>query len=292
MACFESANALPSASQTFIQSIEAGRNLFAFDQKDECINIKTNISDELLSEIVRMDRVSFSRGDGEFDLCDISLELEAGKKLALVGPSGAGKSSIVELLLKISEPDSGRIRIGEKDYSSLDSNQVREIFGVIGHGDFLFNNSLKENLLIAKPFVSDGELWDAIKSVRLDGWAKKLPEKLDTWLGNHGTAVSGGEFQRIMLARQILLDRPVLIMDEPLISLDHAVKHEFFGLVNSRFAERAILWISHEFLFMEEMDEILYLENGRILERGTHTELMNKQGSYFLTYSMQRGIEL
>lgn len=291
MASFESANPLPAASQQLVQSIEAGKNLFDFDHENEQMGTTKKPSDDLLRGFVRMDKVSFIPSDGEFGLHDISLELMPGKKVALFGPSGAGKSSIVELLTKISKPDSGKITIGENDYSSLEDYQVRKIFGVVGHGDFLFNNSLKENLLIAKPYASDDELWGALKEIGLDGWVEKLPKKLGTWLGNHGTAISGGELQRIMLARQILLDRPVLVMDEPLISLDHAIKQDLYALVNSRFGERAILWISHEYLFMEDMDEIIYLENGRILERGTHSELMKKHGNYFLAYSTQREIE-
>ncbi len=287
MASFESANTLPAAAQQFTQSIAAGDKLFSIAEDKKAASEQSEEDNLEFAKSLSMRKVCFDAGDGHFSLKDISFILTPGKKTALVGPSGAGKSSVVELLLKISHPDSGQILMDDISYPMLSGEKVRDQFGVMGQGDYLFNCSLKENLLLAQPDASDEVIWDSLNKVGLADWAKKLPDGLSTWLGNHGTAISGGEFQRLMLGRVILKKRPFLILDEPLTSLDPVIKKEIFSIFHSVFSESAALWISHEFIFMEEMDEILYIEDGQILERGTHKELMEKQAKYAAAFEMQ-----
>lgn len=287
MASFESANTLPAAAQQFTLSIAAGDKLFSIAEDKKAASEQSEEDNLEFAKSLSMRKVCFDAGDGHFSLKDISFVLTSGIKTALVGPSGAGKSSVVELLLKISHPDSGQILMDDISYPMLSGEKVRDQFGVMGQGDYLFNCSLKENLLLAQPDASDEVIWDSLNKVGLADWAKKLPDGLSTWLGNHGTAISGGEFQRLMLGRVILKKRPFLILDEPLTSLDPVIKKEIFSIIHSVFSESAVLWISHEFLFMEEMDEILYIEDGQILERGTHKELMEKQAKYAAAFEMQ-----
>ena len=131
------------------------------------------------------------------------------------------------------------------------------------------------------------ELIDCMEKVGLMDWVSKLPQGMNTWLGNHGTSISGGEFQRLMLARLILQNRPFLILDEPLVNLDMTIKKGILNTILTEMPTIGLLWITHEYLFMEKMDEILYMENGKIIERGTHLELMEKNGKYAAAYSIQ-----
>ncbi len=287
MASFEAAINLPVAAQQLTQSVAASKNLFAIANEKLVIPGNSQLDHLQNSQILEVKDVSYIREEGGFSLNDISLEMTIGKKIAMVGPSGAGKSSLVELVLKLSRPDEGSISIGEVEYSRLTDEAVRSLFGVVGQGGYLFNAGLKENLLLANPAASDADLKKAIDQVGLKGWLATLPKGMDTWLGNHGTSISGGEYQRLMLAQMILKQSPFLILDEPLTNLDMVIKNEIFKIINAAFKECAILWITHEFLFMDQMDEIIYIEAGKIIERGTHLDLMKQRGKYAAEFELR-----
>lgn len=287
MASFESANSLPAAAQQFTQSMAAGETVFSVVEGTNGSLEKFEKENVENAKSLSLKKVCFKAGKGNFYLEDITFDLIPGKKTALVGPSGAGKSSIVELLIKISRLDSGKILMNGTDYLLLDENNVRDQFGVVGLGEYLFNSSLRNNLLLAQPDASDKSIMETLEQVGLASWIRNLPDGLSSWLGNHGTAISGGEYQRLILARAILRKRPFLILDEPLTNLDPLIKKDLWSIIHTVFSKSAILWISHEFLYMEEMDEILYIEGGKIHERGTHKELMESNGSYASAFNMQ-----
>ena len=173
------------------------------------------------------------------------------------------------------------------EYKSLSDEYVRNQFGVLSGGEYLFNSNLRDNLLLGKPDATEQELINRIEKVGLLDWVSKLPQGMNTWLGNHGTSISGGEFQRLMLARLVLQDRPFLILDEPVVNLDMTIKKGILNIILTEMPSIGLLWITHEFLLMEKMDEILYMENGKIIERGTHIGLMEKNGKYAAAYSLQ-----
>ena len=285
MASFEVANSLPAAAVQLTQSITAGELLLELEdrQKKLRLSIPSEITNDRIQNL-RFEEVSYKNDDGDFSLRQISFELRPGKKIALVGPSGAGKSSLIALALKQRIPDEGRIFLGGMDILELPDTFVREQFGVLGVDDYLFNTSLRENLLLAKPSALDSELLEVIDKVGLSPWFGGLPQGLNTWLGNHGTAISGGEATRLILARVILENRGILLLDEPLTNLDVKIKDKIFGLFDETLPNASILLVTHDFYYMKDMDEILFLDKGEIVERGDHSSLMAKNGRYAKAY--------
>jgi ATP-binding cassette subfamily C protein CydC len=289
MASFEATQVLPSAAQRLTESVSSAGRLF------QIANQSTANQDDLLHPIstdsihLRLEDVNFQRGGGsDFSLEHISFDLVKGKKIAIVGPSGGGKSSLVELLLKFNIPDNGRIDLDGVDIQTLDNESLRSQFSVLAQDAYLFNCSLRENLFLAKPGAADKLLYNVLYRVGLEGWLVALPHGLDTWLGDRGTMVSGGELQRIMIARLLLQDRPFLILDEPMVNLDAPIRRELIKMILTEFPRAGLLWISHEYSFMKSMDEILYIEHGAIIERGDHNSLLAINGKYSTVYCTQQ----
>ena len=289
MACFEAATPLPTAAQQLSLSISAGKALFAVATAPQ-VQEPAGTADTVAIDTpfaIKLEDISYHAADGEFALQHLSLLLEPGKQIALVGPSGAGKSSVADLLLKFKQPDGGRIDFGDADYAHIPAEVLRSQISLMGQGAYLFNSSLKDNLLLAQPNASTADLINVLEKVGLSNWLAGLPKGVDTWLGNHGAAVSGGEYQRLLLARVLLAGRPFLILDEPFANLDLRIKRELSSLVHTHFPAQGVLWITHEYLSMTEMDEIIYLENGQILERGTHAALLRQNSRYALACRLQ-----
>jgi len=287
MASFEAANSLPAAAQQLTQSIAAGKSLFEVGVENKQDLIQSTIGPLENPVFLQLNHVGYSAEQGGFMLQDISFDLPRGKKIALVGASGAGKSSLVELIQKFIRPKEGSITFDKVDISAFDDESVRSQFGVMGQGEYLFNSNLRENLLLAKAEASDEQLLDSLNKVGLMKWFVKMPHGLNTWLGNHGDSISGGEYRRLMLARLILQNRPFLILDEPLINLDIEIKKDVLNIVLTEMPSCGLLWISHEYFDLEKMDEILFMENGKIVERGTHSTLIQRNGKYAAAYSLQ-----
>jgi ATP-binding cassette subfamily C protein CydC len=293
MASFEATQVLPAAAQRLTESASSAGRLFQIaDQsaadKAGLFHIISTVSTNL-----RLVDVNFQRsGESDFSLEHISLSLDKGKKIAIVGPSGGGKSSLVELILKFNVPDSGSIFLNEGDIQSLDNESVRSQFAVLAQDAYLFNCSLRENLLFAKPTASENEISSVLARVGLADWLSALPHGLDTWLGDRGTMVSGGELQRIMIARLLLQDRPFMILDEPMVNLDAPIRRELIKVLLTDFPQAGLLWISHEYSLMKLMDEILYLEDGAIIERGDHDSLLAMNGKYAEVFCLQMNAKI
>jgi len=218
------------------------------------------------------------RPGGPWALRGIDLDLRPGRKVALVGESGAGKSSVAAALLRFRDIASGSYTIGGTDAGLLNGEQVRNVIGLAGEDAHLLAATVRDNLLIADPTASDGDLGAALRAVHLDGWAASLPDGLDTRIGPAGRPVSGGERRRISLARAMLREFPILIADEPTAGLDTATARSVIGEILA--AGRGVLLITHGTEGLDRMDEILVLDEGRVVERGTHSELLEAGGLY------------
>jgi len=208
------------------------------------------------------------------------LSLFPGKHIAIVGPSGSGKTTILNLLLRFWDFREGQISFGGVDIRCSDPEELRGKFAVVSQNTHLFNATLRENLLIAKPNATEYEIVRAAKSAQLHGFIENLPDGYQTFIGEQGLRLSGGERQRLAIARAILKDAPILLLDEPTANLDPLTELAVLRSIHNLMQGRSTLLVTHRLVGMDWMDEILVLQAGQIVERGTHNELLAQGGFY------------
>jgi len=225
-----------------------------------------------------------------FALGDVSFTLERGKRVAVVGPSGAGKSTLAGLVLRFWDPTSGEISFGGRDVCEYAQDDVRGLIGVVSQDAHVFNDTLRANLLLTRPETTDDDLRNVLVQAQLDELVQRLPHGLESPLGEQGLRLSGGARQRLSVARALLKDAPLLVLDEPTANLDPSTERELLDAVYRSMQDRATLVITHRLVRMQQMDEILVLERGHIVERGTHAELEARQGTYRRMLGIQREI--
>jgi ABC-type multidrug transport system fused ATPase/permease subunit len=187
----------------------------------------------------------------------VSLRLEPGCRVALVGPSGAGKTTVVNLLLRFLDPEAGRVTLAGRDLREYRQEDVRRAIAVAGQDSHLFSASIRENVCLARPGASDGEIERALRRARLWPWVAGLPDGLDTAVGEEGRELSGGQRQRLVLARALLVDAPVLVLDEPTAHLDPSTARALVDDVFAAAAGRSVLLITHRLEGLELVDEII-----------------------------------
>ena len=219
--------------------------------------------------------------DGPLALDAFDLDLAPGRRVALVGPNGAGKSTVAALLLRFCDLCGGSATLCGHDLASYDPDDVRAVIGGCPQDPHMFAGTIAANLRLARPAATDDDLADAAERARLLPWIRSLPDGLDTQVGAHGAAISGGERQRIALARALLADPAVLILDEPTASLEAAARQALMADLLTVTAGHATLLITHDLVGLDQMDEIVVLEHGRATERGSHDALIQAGGRYW-----------
>ena len=223
---------------------------------------------------IRYEDVSFSYVDGLSALRHISFHALPGTTTALVGATGAGKSTLVNLLVRFYEFDSGQIYVDDKPVREYDLRTLREAVGVVTQESFLFNGSIRENLLMGKPTATDAELWRAVDAANARQFIERLPQGLESVVGERGVKLSVGEKQRLSIARALLKDPPILILDEATASVDTATERLIQEALEHLMANRTSIVIAHRLSTIVGADQILVLDHGRVVERGTHEELL------------------
>jgi ATP-binding cassette subfamily C protein CydC len=281
LAGFEAVIPLPNALQVLGEARAAARRLF------EIVDTEAQVSDPDRPSPTPKDFSLEIRGlvfryahDRPAALQHLDFALPAGGWLAVLGPTGAGKSTLTNLLFRFWEPQSGKILLGGHDLRAFHGEDVRRLIGVVSQRTHLFNASIRDNLLLANPHASPGALEQACRTAQIHEFIAAQPDGYDTWVGEAGLKLSGGQARRIAIARALLKDAPILILDEPTEGLDPPTERALMQAVYKLMEGRTVVLISHRPIGLEAMDEILLLDQGRIAQRGTHTQLAETPGPY------------
>jgi subfamily B ATP-binding cassette protein MsbA len=238
------------------------------------------------------DRVSFRYGDGDLVLTDVSFRLPRGKVVALVGPSGAGKTTAADLLPRFHDPTTGQILMDGVPLTQLSRRSIRAQMGVVSQDTVLLNDTVHANIAYGSPGATREQVEAAARAANAAGLIAALPQGYDTMLGERGTRLSGGQRQRIAIARALLRDPPILILDEATSALDTESERLVQQAIDRLMQQRTVLVIAHRLATVRDADEIVVLDAGRMVQRGTHEELLRAGGLYRRLYDLQfRGEE-
>ncbi|PYS25758.1 MAG: ABC transporter ATP-binding protein, partial [Acidobacteria bacterium] len=241
---------------------------------------------------IEFDHVSFSYDRNQPVLNDLSLKIEPGQLAALVGPTGAGKTTIASLLPRFYETVSGQIRIDGTDIRRFKQKSLREQISFVLQETLLFRATVAENIAYGKPNATHEEIVRAAKLANADEFIDRMPDGYDTMIGERGVTLSGGQRQRVTIARAIIRDSPILILDEPSAGLDAASEKLVFDALENLMEGKTSIVIAHRLATVRRADVIFVIDQGRVVEQGTHEELLAGGGLYSRLYELQfRGEE-
>lgn len=278
---------LRQLNQIFLSSRAAGDRVFEIlDSEDE-----PNLPDGVVLPVplrahVSIQNLSFAyEGDRETDekipiLQNVDIEANPGETIALVGPTGAGKSTIVNLLPRFYNYSEGSISIDGVELSTIDKSSLREQIGYVTQEAFLFNGTVRQNLLLAKRDASDEQIWEALRNARCESFVQALSQGLETNVGERGVKLSGGEKQRLSIARALLKDPPILLLDEATASVDTETEHLIQNALDRLMQNRTVFVIAHRLSTIKNADRIYVLDKGRVVEKGSHEHLLSLNGLY------------
>jgi thiol reductant ABC exporter CydC subunit len=290
LVCLELVSGLPTATQT-LQRVRraAARVLEVLDTPEPVAEPERPRPLPSPPHSLRVRDLRFSYPGAERVALDgVDLDLSPGRRVALVGPSGAGKSTLAGVLMRFLPYERGSVELDGVEIAELDGDGCRTVIGLASQDAHVFDSTLEENLRLARRAASDEQLRDALANVHLLSWAESLPAGLQSELGEHGARMSGGQRQRLALARALLADFPLLILDEPGEHLDTATADAIVADLLAATRERATLLITHRLTGLEEIDEVLVLDRGSVRERGSHAELLALDGGYAALWREER----
>ena len=271
--------------------------LAGLDRTEELMNMEAEEDDkERILALKKVDgdivfnNVSFSYEEGKEVLHNINFHVPPGSVTALVGSSGSGKSTIAGLSATFLNPTSGTITIDRQDMSKIKLSSYRKHLGVVLQDEFLFEGTIRENILFPRPNATETELDNAVKAAYVDEFTSRFEHGLDTLIGERGVKLSGGQRQRLAIARAILADPKIIILDEATSSLDTESESLIQKSLAQLVKDRTTIVIAHRLSTIKKADQILVIESGEIAERGTHNELIKAKGRYFDLYTYQAKI--
>ncbi len=277
---FDPISRINPLSQTFTKGLVSAKRLFAIIDTPDEANLIEGKRPETFSGNIEFRDVSFSYGGEDPALKQINLTAQPGQTVALVGATGSGKSTLLNLLSRFYEPSSGEILLDGNPLSGLSKEWLRDNTGFVTQEPFLFNTTLRENLTLAKHEASDEELWKILEAANAAEFIRALPEGLDTMAGERGIRFSGGEKQRLSIARALLKNPPLLLLDEATSALDNTTEKLIQQALDNLRSNRTSFVIAHRLSTIRNADLICVLHHGEIVERGTDEELLGKGGHY------------
>jgi ATP-binding cassette subfamily C protein CydCD len=295
-ASFEAVMPLPLAAQMWNASREAARKLFEVvdtepEVRDEGQETRNEESQLVSRNSLLINNLSFTYPNQSTPaLQNVTFDLRPSTSTAIVGPSGAGKSTLANLLFRFWEYQSGEISLNAESLKSLNQNEVRAQIGLVSQNTYFFNTSVRENLRFARRKVKQEEIESAAKAAQIHDFIMSLPKGYDTMIGEQGLRLSGGERQRLAIARVLIKDAPILILDEPTANLDALTEKQVLETLFGLMKRKTSLLITHRLIGLENMDEILVMNHGQIVERGTHASLLAQSGLYHRLWTYQNRV--
>ena len=277
---YEPVGRLHQLNQIFQAGRAAADRVFGILDVPEELNVRDGAELKVTAGHVVFENVVFAYGGKTATLQGVSLEAKPGQTIALVGPTGAGKSTTINLLTRFYETDGGRITIDGQSIHDVSKPSLRRAMGYVTQESFLFNGTVRDNLVIAKREATDDELWEALSAANAREFVERLPDKLDTQVGERGVRLSVGEKQRVSIARALLKNPPILLLDEATASVDTETERLIQQALERLMVNRTSLVIAHRLSTVRHADRIYVFKHGQIVEQGTHDSLLAQNGLY------------
>jgi len=270
------------------QSFVGARRVFEIlDAPVEVRNAPEPIRRPRLTGAVRFENVSFTYDGADAVVRDVNLDVAPGQCVAILGATGAGKSALMSLVPRFFDPTAGRVLIDGFDARQLDLDDLRRNIGLVFQESFLFSNTVAANIAFGHPDASPAQIERAARIAAVHDFILQLPQGYDTVLGESGVGLSGGQRQRLAIARAILLEPAILLLDDPTAAIDSETEHEIFTALEQAIAGRTTFIVAHRLSTLRRADFIIVMDDGRIVQRGTHEQLMREPGPYLHVASLQ-----